>query len=333
MDHARAVSYAAVHLVVRGIAEPQEFVTRLYRNDGSGVFLDAGADLKGLAYGACAWGDIDADGDLDILLTGAEINPFVLQGEAIIFENEADGFSPDGVEIKGAYDSDPAYGRYAGSAALGDQNNDGYLDFMLTGLIAPTRAETGQVWTYAGNRTFVKSQPGRSHGKFNGGYNGSTFWGDYDNDKDLDLFVLGWDPVSGNQVRGLRNDTGGFRFPDYHAFPTNRRPLAPEVLQSDVIGSAVTLSWSTGRDLHTPTSGLTYNVRVGKVPGGIDVLSPMAVPETGQRLLSAMGNAQHNLSWKLKNLAPGTYYWSVQTIDSSFKGSTFAPEGSFIVTQ
>jgi hypothetical protein len=43
------------------------------------------------------------------------------------------------------------------------------------------------------------------------------------------------------------------------------------------------------------------------------------------------GNAGSRLSYALRNLPSGRYYWSVQAVDASFAGSTFAPEMSFVV--
>ena len=39
-----------------------------------------------------------------------------------------------------------------------------------------------------------------------------------------------------------------------------------------------------------------------------------------------MGNVQYNRSWTLKGLASGTYYWSVQAVDTAFCGGPWAPE-------
>jgi len=50
------------------------------------------------------------------------------------------------------------------------------------------------------------------------------------------------------------------------------------------------------------------------------------------RILTAMGNAQHNLGWTVIGLVEGTYYWSVQTIDASFSGSEFSEELSFAIS-
>src|SRR6185436_18219135 len=51
----------------------------------------------------------------------------------------------------------------------------------------------------------------------------------------------------------------------------------------------------------------------------------------GQLLVPQLGNAQHRLSSVLTNLLVGKYYWSVQTVDTSFTGSPFAEESSFVV--
>jgi hypothetical protein len=107
-------------------------------------------------------------------------------------------------------------------------------------------------------------------------------------------------------------------------------PTAPTGLITSVNGNSVTLSWNPATDLETPQASLTYNLRVGTTPGGSDIMSPMA-NSNGTRKVVQMGNVNQNTSWKLKNLKPGTYYWSTQAIDTSFEGSTFATEGSFKV--
>src|SRR5439155_3563790 len=50
-----------------------------------------------------------------------------------------------------------------------------------------------------------------------------------------------------------------------------------------------------------------------------------------RRFVSAMGNAQTSTRWYVVGLAPGTYYWSVQAVDQSFRGSPFAAEAGVVV--
>ena len=52
----------------------------------------------------------------------------------------------------------------------------------------------------------------------------------------------------------------------------------------------------------------------------------MADPTTGLRRIPALGNAQKRLSWRVKGLGPGAYYWSVQAVDTAFAGSPWAEE-------
>jgi len=101
----------------------------------------------------------------------------------------------------------------------------------------------------------------------------------------------------------------------------------------------VSMSWSPGSDGETPTNGLTYNVRIGTSPRGQEVMpafwnvTNFFDQEQNHRLLPAHGNAQQNLGWTIRNLDPGTYYWSVQSIDTSFLGSLFANELSFTISE
>ncbi|HYG34241.1 MAG TPA: hypothetical protein VEC99_05630, partial [Clostridia bacterium] len=95
------------------------------------------------------------------------------------------------------------------------------------------------------------------------------------------------------------------------------------------VGGSVTFHWASASDRETPTSGLTYNLRVGTTPGGCDILSPLT-SANGVRLVAAHGNTGHNCSWTLTNFpSSGPFYWSVQAIDSCFAGSLFAPEQNF----
>ena len=80
----------------------------------------------------------------------------------------------------------------------------------------------------------------------------------------------------------------------------------------------VVLSWSAGNDTEAVSSGLSYNLRVGSTPGGVDILSPLSDPATGRRRAAQSGNAQRPL-FTVLNLPTGTVgYWSAQTVDASY---------------
>ena len=81
-----------------------------------------------------------------------------------------------------------------------------------------------------------------------------------------------------------------------------------------------------------PSSGLSYNLRVGTTPGGSDVVGPMAFNPTGGLRKIAQRGLIQGTSWTLEGLVPSqTYYWSVQAIDTVLAGSAFAGESQFIL--
>ncbi|ETR67815.1 MAG: hypothetical protein OMM_04937 [Candidatus Magnetoglobus multicellularis str. Araruama] len=109
-------------------------------------------------------------------------------------------------------------------------------------------------------------------------------------------------------------------------------PSMPTGLNAEVNGPNVVLSWTAASDAETISSaGLNYNIYMGSTPGGIDILSPMALPlSSGYRMIPSRGSIQA-LTATVKDLTDGTYYWGVQAIDTAFAGSEFSTETTFSV--
>ncbi|MEZ2244083.1 MAG: S8 family serine peptidase, partial [Microcoleus sp.] len=275
-------------------------ISKIYRND-SGSFTDIGASLTGVSSGDAAWGDYDNDGDLDVLLTGLMANNS--SPVAKVYRNDGGSFTEINAGLQGAYYS---------SVDWGDYDNDGDLDILLTGA---TPSRISKLYRNdGGSFTDISTN-------LQGVFGSSVSWGDYDNDSDLDILLVG------NQLGVSSGSTKVYR---NNIFTVNTAPTPPIGLISLVNGNSVTLNWNAGSDVETPQASLTYNLRVGTTPGGSDIMSPMA-NSNGTRKVVQMGNVNQKTNWTLKNLKPGTYYWSAQAIDNSFKGSTFATEGSFTV--
>jgi hypothetical protein len=168
-------------------------VAKVYRKE-SGGFVDSGAALTGVYASSVAWGDYDNDGDLDILLTG-----FDLDGNSVakIYRNNGGGFGDSGVALTGVG---------ASSVAWGDYDNDGDLDILLTGYDGSGPATrvyrndgpaAGSGWSFADSGVALT-----------GVYYGSVAWGDYDNDGDLDILLTGTTNGSstGAVAKVYRND-------------------------------------------------------------------------------------------------------------------------------
>ncbi|MBI5192546.1 MAG: VCBS repeat-containing protein, partial [Nitrospirae bacterium] len=96
-------------------------VSKVYRNDGGGNFVDISASLIAVYDSSAAWGDYDNDGDFDILLTG-----YTGSGTTEVtkvYRNDGGGNFVDIFAPLGWVDH--------GSVSWGDYDNDGDLDVLL----------------------------------------------------------------------------------------------------------------------------------------------------------------------------------------------------------
>ena len=294
--------------------------TGVYRNDGDDTFTVAVTTntLTGISSGTAVWGDYDNDGDLDILLSGCDVENNSCAGSvAKVYRN-------DGADTFTEAVTDTLTGGY--SAAWGDYDNDGDLDILLAGCAA---------WGGGGACTDHTAGVYRNDGPV-GPSGGWTFtevitdpltggesaaWADYDNDGDLDVFLTGWDG-NDSAPRIYRNDgddtfvdtdapwpdvsNSATAWGDYdgdgdldilltgqssgdpiaHVYRNNTpvinaAPAAPGSPNAQVAGNTVTLSWTAPPPTATtPITGLTYNLYVGTAPGRVDVVPPMAFTVT-----------------------------------------------------
>lgn len=152
----------------------------LFHNDGHGGFTDvstaAGVDDPGSSVTA-AWGDVDNDGYLDLVVTNG------LPGDGSpnrLFRNDGRGRFVDAAIQAGI-----APGRSAGSA-LGDYDDDGDLDLYIANLNA-TNALYRNDTDGAGGRIRYTDVTRTTHTQLPIGAH-ATFFLDYDNDGHLDLF-------------------------------------------------------------------------------------------------------------------------------------------------
>ena len=286
-------------VVITGTSDTQGLVATIWRNDGSGSFTDIGAALPGMDLGFAVWGDYDNDGDLDLLFGGNSNAGSV----ARIYRNDGGIFTDVNAGLLPVLWA---------SAAWGDYDNDGDLDAMVIGYGAVAQVTRSILYRNDAG-TFLDSGA-----TFHNLYLGAVSWLDYDNDGKLDLLLTG--------------NTGGLdvlRIYRNNNLTQNTAPGAPANLAVNVLGTSVDFTWSEGTDAQTPAAALTYNLRVGTMPGSTNIVAAQS-SGAGYRRLPAMGNVQLRTGAHLRGLSPGTaYYWSVQSVDTAFAGSAFATEGSF----
>ncbi|ETR65930.1 MAG: hypothetical protein OMM_13506, partial [Candidatus Magnetoglobus multicellularis str. Araruama] len=277
------------------------FTAKVYQNTGDAFSEDTDITLPGIMYATSVFFDYDNDGDLDILITGDTLSNYI----AKVYRNTDGNFSEDtGITLIGVKD---------GSSTFGDYDNDGDLDILITG-----NSESGHIARLYRNTDGNFSED--TDVDLTGVNYSSSAFGDYDNDGDIDILITG--ESEGVKIARLYKN---------YIDISNLPPSEPTALNTVVTGQNVLLSWSAASDAETISSaGLNYNLRIGSTSGASDILAPMALPlSSGYRLIPERGMIQ-NLTATV-NLPDGTYYWSVQAIDTAFAGSEFATEASFAI--
>lgn len=166
-------------------------LSRIWRND---INEWGGVDNPiilphGVNSGSVDWGDFDNDGDLDILLSGW--CPAGGQLITKIYKNNYGSFAEHPTTLPGVQYS---------SSSWGDYDNDGDLDFVLTGNNGTV--SISQIYNND-NGIFTDINAGLT-----GVHTGSAEWGDYDNDGDLDLLIAGYSGINNTII--YNNDNGVF---------------------------------------------------------------------------------------------------------------------------
>ncbi len=225
------------------------FIAKLYKNvNRTTQFVNIPLNIPGLVDGSVEWGDYDADGDYDLLLTGNSAKGPV----SLIYRNDRHNrFTKINVPFPGVK---------FGVARFNDFNQDGYLDVIVSGtensgmVVTRLFVFTGKHYEMIpvdivnltmsdvawgdydmdGDDDFViigETQQGRFQTKLytnekNGFFSlstvhfanvrsGSVDWGDFDHDGDVDLLLTG-ESVSGPVSKIYRNDRNGM-FTDINA--------------------------------------------------------------------------------------------------------------------
>ncbi|MBM3263224.1 MAG: VCBS repeat-containing protein [candidate division Zixibacteria bacterium] len=346
-----------IDLAVSGLSRTGLRTTAIYKNvPGDTLRPDASQTITGTANGQLAWGDIDNDGDLDLVISGESGTPSEFIPVLYIYRNTR------GILTRDTAQNLPGF--FSSSLALGDVNNDGDLDIVVTGgiVLSNTTIPTALVLANNGTGTFSQTQSLR------GTFGGAVSLGDIDNDGDLDLFLSGQDSNSDQIALLYVNNAGTFTETSLAVVPgtvfssaawadydndrdldlaltggtyitfveisrvfdnltaqskPNALPNAPALLTAKSKNNTVQLSWTDGSDSETSAAGLTYLLRIGTSPGAHNIVSGKHAPGIGP-----LGHANADT---LYGLADSTYFWSIRSIDAAYGASSEAIEQQFVI--
>lgn len=163
-------------LFITGTAPDQSSVhSRLYLNDGTGAYTERTNSIADVRLGSVDFGDVDGDGDGDLLITGF-LNSVQIARLYINLGN-ANFAQVTGTPFEGVYFSD---------AAFEDIDDDGDQDVLITGLNS-SNLPTAKLYTNNGSGTFTEV----AGTVFDGVGESSLVFSDVDGDGDSDVLIAG----------------------------------------------------------------------------------------------------------------------------------------------
>ena len=165
------------------------------------TFISPTTNLPSLWQGDAKWGDVDGDGDLDVIVSGLNGTSDAPTIGAVtrLYEKRGEFF----VEVQ----QNTFPGTFAGENAFGDYDNDGDLDVVVTGATRPRPPHTSltALFNNDGGR-FTRVSTNLPAVAF-----GAVAWADIDADGDLDLALQG-EIGTGRLVTDVYRNVGGNMF-------------------------------------------------------------------------------------------------------------------------
>ena len=253
-------------------------------------------------------GDIDSDGDLDIIATGiAGQGNDVKENVTRIFTNEYYAIDSLRAYIEfNVRDNEQIQSLADGDIDLIDFDNDGDLDALISGK-DKNAVPTTVLYAQAGGSFFVVNTP------FDSVMQSSVRWADFDTDGDMDVFISG-KTTTKSITQLFENNTGNI---------VNTPPSVPSNLTVTDFGfGKVRLSWNRSSDDYTEKSSVSYVIALGDKQGQSNIFTTESNLETGVRLTAKPSAALQDFMYL--ELDPGKYYFSVQAVDANYNASKFS---------
>ncbi|MEA3507042.1 MAG: FG-GAP-like repeat-containing protein, partial [Elusimicrobiota bacterium] len=292
--------------------------TYLFENKRNGSFENvSGHGITGMEESDVAWGDLNNDGYLDLVISGSTDTP-----KTYVYKNDGPNnytFTKS-TEIKGLQYS---------SIGLGDINNDYLMDIVIMGEDNSSNDIT-EVYINDGNFKFSKSDD-----TLTGISNGGIALGDYTDDGNPDLYAHGaqYIPSVSRKVY-LSSCATSSKTP-----PTS---VSTTTMSSFYIDDKLYVMWDDPPVASTVAASYYYNFRVGTSSGSDDLVpsrygSPLLgnylTKATTSTIADAGSDSNIPASWnkgykhiRVFSVSGSNYYWAVQTIDPAL-GYTWATAG------
>jgi hypothetical protein len=220
----------------------------MFRNNGDGTFQEQaekmGLSCRNANSQEAAFGDFDDDGDIDLFTVNEN-------STNNLFSNQRQGFFKDVTEESGLKSTGGS-----GAVAVGDYNNDGFLDIFVTSV----NGGQHELFRNNGNGTFEPAK--KSHEMFSAlqhvkAYDAKFF--DFDNDGFQDLIVAGESEEKGGRGIFLYHNDGKGNFEDVSR-------LLPDEPKS---GKQITLfDYNNDGDLDVIIAGLNGGITLLRNDGG-----------------------------------------------------------------
>lgn len=275
-------------LVIIGSDINGDPVSKVYINQ-NGTLVHTQA-LDSLISGKLEVADFNADGFQDMVVVGKDPNddPYL----AVMMNDGTGTFVVQQIPT----------GISEASVSVGDLNNDGYYDFIISGDVNYNAV----VKTYLYNVTNQQFTEGTTNGIHSLGGPGFIQLFDFNNDNHLDVLLAGFDwanPSIPSLTKMFKNNST----------EQNAKPTAPTNLNLIKNGNRFNFTWSGATDDKTPTNALRYEIKVGSTPGSQDIAKYIVTTP----------------SWFL-DLDPSiqNVYWSVRSIDASKVYSDVSTQGT-----
>jgi tetratricopeptide (TPR) repeat protein len=220
----------------------------MFRNNGDGTFQEQaekmGLSCKNANSQEAAFGDFDDDGDIDLFTVNED-------STNNLFSNQRQGFFKDVTEESGLKSTGGS-----DAVAVGDYNNDGFLDIFVTSV----NVGRNELFRNKGNGTFEPAKNSKEmfsalqHVKV---YDVKFF--DFDNDGYQDLIIAGESEEKDNRGVYLYHNDGKGNFEDVSR-------LLPDEPKS---GKQITLfDYNNDGDLDVVIAGLNGGITLLRNDGG-----------------------------------------------------------------